>query len=102
MPEKGHVTGFFVYSTEARTAGTLTIEVFKNGVQMTSFQYNSTNPPQAVLNASNTTTAAYVALGFMDLQFAKYDLLDLRVTTDGSWAPTTADIRAGISVELHR
>ena len=31
--------------------------------------------------------------------FSAYDRLDLRITTDGSWAPTTADLRGGIEVE---
>lgn len=89
LPRAGSITGVWVHSDEARTAGTLTVEVYKNGagVGLT-----------AVLDGTNTTFKATTQAKDTDT-FVAGDQLDLRFTTDGSWAPGSADIRAGLEVE---
>jgi hypothetical protein len=84
----GAVIGLSVASSEARTAGTATFEVYLDGVA---------TGLQAVLDATDTQYAYAVQGGTAD----PYDAgaqLDVRVTTDGSWTPTTADVEAAIIV----
>ena len=88
-PRDGSVTGVMVKSNAARTAGTLTIEVFKNGVA---------TGLTAVLDGTNTTTKFTSQAKDTDT-FVVGDELDPRITTDAGWLPVTADIRASIEVE---
>lgn len=89
-PRGGSVTGLIVRSSDARVAGTLTVEVYIGGVA---------TGIQATLDASNTTVSAPF-LQSKDLDaFSAGAIVDLRVTTDGSWSPTTADIQATLEVE---
>lgn len=88
-PRAGNLVQVRVWSNEARTAGTLTVEVYLNGVA---------TGLTAVLNATDTTFKA-TAQDPAD-PFVAGDRLDIRITTDGTWAPTTADIVAGLMVEL--
>lgn len=89
-PRVGSVVAFWVKSNEARTAGTLTIELFKNGTQLGT-EAITLNATQTIFNVN------YVKAGV--LPFKAADELDLRITTTGSWTPTTADIRAGMDIE---
>jgi hypothetical protein len=84
----GSITGVVVKSNAARTAGTLTVEVFKNGAGI---------GLTAVLDATNTLTKSSTQAKDTDT-FVAGDELDCRVTSAG-WTPTTADIRASIEVE---
>lgn len=88
-PRAGSITAVCVKSNDARTAGTLTIEVTKNGtgVGLT-----------AVLDGTNATFKATTQAKDTDA-FAAGDELGVTITTDGDWAPTTADIRVSIEVE---
>lgn len=88
-PRAGSIIGVAVLSTEARTAGTLTVEVFKNG---------SGTGLTAVLDGTNTTLKVTQQAAGLDT-FAAGDQLDLRITTDAGWLPVTADIRGAIEVE---
>ncbi len=86
----GHITGVFVKSDDACTAGTCTIEVYKNGTG---------TGLTAVLN-STTATQYAVAVQATELDmFAPGDEIELRITTSGTWAPVTANIRCGIEVQ---
>lgn len=85
----GSLVAVWVRSSEARTAGTLTVEVFKNG---------STTGLTAVLDGTNTTFKVTTQAADLDTHVAGDDY-DIRITTDASWAPTTADIRAGLEIE---
>lgn len=85
----GSLTGVNVKTNDARTAGTLTVAVFKNA---------STTGLTAVLDGTNTISKATTQAKDTDT-FVAGDELDIRITTDGSWAPTTADIRASLEVE---
>lgn len=86
----GSITRVCVYSNAARSAGTLTVEVCVNGTG---------TGLTAVLNGTDTTFATGTQTADKDA-FVAGDRLDIRITTDGSWAPTTADIRASLEVEL--
>jgi hypothetical protein len=91
-PRDGWVWTLWGKITPARTAGTLTINVFKNGAQLGTLS--------AVIDGVNTTYKASQAIGTESMPFKAGDQLDIRLTTDGAWAPNTADIIAGIEVEL--
>lgn len=92
----GAVTGVVVTSTEARTAGTLTVTVFKNtGLAGAA---GSTIGLTAVLDGTNTSRKATTQNQNQDA-YAAGDELYAVVTTDGSWLPTTADIRVAIEIE---
>jgi hypothetical protein len=85
----GSIVGISLKSNAARSAGTCTAEVYKNGVA---------TGLQAILNASQTlfkpTTSAKDLLPFV-----AGDELSIYLLSDGSWAPTTADLQATLSVE---
>lgn len=88
----GSITGVAVKISDAAdtcSAGTATVEVTKNGsgVGLT-----------AVLDATNNRYKATTQAKDADT-FAAGDELGLKITTDGSWAPTTADIRAILEIE---
>jgi hypothetical protein len=89
-PRNGWVHDIWVFSDAARTTGTLTLTLFKNGVAL--------GATTAVLNAVNTTYKLTQVDNFV-LPFNPGDQLDLRVTT-ATWAPTTANILAGMEVEV--
>lgn len=88
MSHEGAIVGLAVASSEARTAGTATFEVYKNG---------AATGLTAVLDATDTQYASSTQAASLDT-FVAGDRLDVRVTTDGSWAPTTADVEAVVSV----
>lgn len=91
----GSVTGVGVIASEARTAGTLTVEVYKNtGVAGAA---GSGLGLTAVLNGSNTTKKQTTQVMGTDT-YAAGDELYCVVTTDGSWLPVTSDIRAVLEV----
>lgn len=92
----GSVTGVSVTSTEARTAGTCTVTVFRNtGLAGAA---GSTIGLTAVLDGTNTSRAATTQAKDTDT-LAMGDELYLTVTTDGGWLPVTADIRCVIEIE---
>lgn len=86
----GSITGMNVKSNAARLAGTLTVKVFKNGVVLGTLT--------AILDGTNTTFKASTQAKDVDT-FIAGDELELRITTDGAWSPTTADIRASLELE---
>lgn len=88
-PRAGSVLAIVVKSNEARTAGTLTVEVTVNGAGI---------GLTAVLDGTNTTFKATTQDKDTDA-FVAGDDIGVIITTDGSWAPTTADINVTIEVE---
>ena len=84
----GSVTGIVVYTNEARVAGTLTVEVTINGIG---------TGLTAVLDGTNTGTKASTQALLLDT-FVAGDRIGVRLTTDGSWSPTTADITAEVEI----
>lgn len=95
MIRPGTVISICVKSNAARSAGTLTVEVYKN---------STATGLTAVLDGTNTTFKATPQraksgdVASADV-FAAGDELNVRITTDGSWAPTTADIQVIVEIE---
>lgn len=90
MAFPGSVVGITVASGDARTAGSATFTVFKNG---------SSVGLSAALDATNTQYAYATQATGLDT-FVAGDRLDIRVTTTADWAPTTADVNASVIVEF--
>lgn len=87
-PVVGSVTRVWVKSNAARTAGTLTAEVYVAGVA---------SGAVCVLDGTNTTfSAAAYARGAKAVGAG--DNVDVRITTTGAWAPTTADLAIGVEI----
>ncbi len=82
MPWGGEIIGISVRASAARSGGTLTAEAMINA---------TATGLTGVLNATNTQSAATRQARGNDT-FQAGDKLGARVTTDGSWAPVTADI----------
>jgi hypothetical protein len=90
MPYAGSVIAISVASNAARSAGTLTVEPSINGTGTgltTELDASPTQYNQAT-QAKDTDT------------FSAGDRLGVEITTDGSWAPTTADIVVAVIVEM--
>ena len=83
MPFEGEVVAVTVASTAARTGGTLTVKPSVNGTAQ--------SQPAATLDATNTQYA-YARASRGQVAFKAGDRVGAAVTTDASWAPTTADI----------
>jgi hypothetical protein len=84
-------------SSAARTNGTATFGVFKNtGL---SGATGSGVSLSAVLDATNTSVKA-TTQNPGSATFAAGDEIYVVVTTDGSWAPTTADVTVYVEVEF--
>ncbi len=88
MPYPGSIVGVTVSASAARSGGTLTVAAAKNG---------STVGLTAVLNATDTQWARSTQGREAD-RFDAGDRIGCLITTDGSWAPTTADIVAEVWV----
>lgn len=91
----GSITGVIATLTEARTAGTLTVTVFKNtGLAAAA---GATIGLSAVIDGSNTSRKATTQAKDVTT-FVAGDELYAVVTTSG-WTPTTSDLRVAIEVE---
>lgn len=93
----GCVTGLVVTATEARTAGTLTIKVFKNtglagaaGAQLATIT--------SVLDGTNTSRASSYLKVRSSNTFVAGDELYITVSTDAGWLPITSDIRCALEI----
>lgn len=88
MARGGSIVGVAVAASATRSAGTATFEVFKNG---------SATGLTCVLNGTDTQYAS--ASQGVDLDtFVAGDRLDIRVTTDASWSPTTSEVEGTITI----
>lgn len=87
LPFGGSVTALLLGSSSARTAGTLTVEVYIAG---------SASGFTAVLDAASTLTVEETAEEGAH-PFAAGEQITLQITTSG-WAPTTADVLAMLEV----
>jgi len=95
-PRAGSITAVCVAASEARTAGTLTITVYKNTGLVSAA--GSTIGLTAVLDGTNTSRKATTQAINTDT-FVAGDEIYAVITTDGSWAPITSDVRVSIEVE---
>ena len=93
MPNAGRITGGDLWTSEARTGGTATlrVRVTQNG---TATDYDF---PDCVLNATYTQTNS-VVLWDGAPSFAAGATIEARIVTASTWAPTTADAGALVSV----
>ncbi len=90
MAKLGSAIGISIASNAARTAGTLTVDVTVNGTAI---------GLQAVLDGTNTQYHYATQAGGLDT-FVAGDRLGVKITTDGTWAPTTADIVVMVLAEV--
>lgn len=91
IPWEFEVVGISVRATAARTGGTLTVDATING---------TATGVQAVLNATDTQSATGSELRGKDVGVAG-DRIGCKITTDASWAPTTADVVVTVWVIAH-
>lgn len=91
MPIAGSIIGISVYSNEARTADTLTVDATIDG---------AVTGLQAILDVDNTTIHYAVQAKDVD-SFVAGDAIGVKITTGGSWAPTTADILVTVFYTLN-
>jgi hypothetical protein len=77
--------------TEKRTAGTLTVTIWKNGAAVAS-------PAALTLDASNPQFRDVAVDQSQATQFALGDRLALVFTTDAAWLPVTSDLVAIVSL----
>lgn len=92
----GSITGVIATLSEARTAGTLTVDVFKNtglaGAAGASIGLT------AVIDVTNTSRKATTQAKDTD-SFLAGDEIYAVVTTDAGWLPVTSDLRVAIEIE---
>lgn len=79
-PFKGSLVALTVIATAAISAGSLTLTFFRN----------STTTGSSL--GWRSGASAYNTIAPRTVEFSPGDILDLRITTDGSFAPTTTDI----------
>jgi len=91
LPFAGVVKRFRIIMTEARTAGTATFTVRKNGTAITT-------PAAQVINASTPQFIDAIVDEASATSFAKGDKLSVVVTTDAGWLPTTSDAIAIVTL----
>ena len=84
----GDLLGVLAVLDDPRTAGTLTVEVYVNGVA---------TGLSAVIDGTNPTLKI-TTQGIGADTFSAGDLLTLRVTTDAGFLPITANLRASLLV----
>lgn len=102
MLQAGSVIGVGVAlgAGQAWSAGTLTVEVYKAVINTTTGARTETATGlTAVIDTTNKAVKVTTQAAGADT-FAVGDELFLRYTTDGSWAPTTADMTASILVRV--
>lgn len=81
----GKLHGLSWSITEAITAGSLTLHVYKGTTKQTPGTYDTT-----ITSASSTV--GYKDFSGNEISFTAGDSLDFRFTTDGTFAPTTTDL----------
>lgn len=91
MPWAGSIVGIQIVSNEARTADTLTVDATING---------TVSGLQAVLDGTNTTHHSSTQAKDTDA-FNAGDRVGCKITTGGSWTPTTADIAVTVYVSFN-
>ncbi len=99
MPYSGSIMGIGVVSNGDRSAGTLTVEVFKQTGTTNGALTNTKSGLTAVLNGTNVMRSYTVQSKDVDT-FSAGDRIGVMITTDGSWSPTTADIIVTVIVEM--
>jgi hypothetical protein len=92
-PQTGRVIGISVSSNAARTAGTLTVSPVVNGTASTTLSVS--------LDGTNTQYNSALQGSAQNINdFTANQSIGVEITTDGSWAPTTADIVVNLFVDF--
>lgn len=99
MPYSGSIMGIGVVSNADRSAGTLTVEVFKQTGTTNGALTNTKSGLTAVLNGTNVMRSYTTQNKDIDT-FSAGDRIGVMITTDGSWNPTTSDILVTVIVEM--
>jgi hypothetical protein len=89
MDRAGSVVGLSVACTATPMLGSATFAVFHNGV---------TTGFSVIINAASTRFSSAVQASGLDT-FAANGRLDVRVTTTATWAPTSNDCEAVITIQ---
>lgn len=84
LPWIGSVAAISLTANAAKSAGAAAFEVWVNGVAS-----------GAILNWGNNDSD-YVTFAREDFTFDEGDVLDIRVTTDGAYAPTTSEVAVAL------
>lgn len=90
MPRPGHIVGISIRSNAARSAGSLSVEPTLDGFVA---------GLAAVLDATDTQTATARQDPGIDT-FTAGQRIGVKLSSDGSWAPTTADVDVAVEVIL--
>lgn len=85
-PSDGSITIISASLSAARSAGTLTIEPSINGTAVTSAALDLT------INSAVDGASAVVSPNTTNLTVTAGQKIGIQITTDGSWAPVTADL----------
>lgn len=90
---KGSIVGIRIVLTANKTAGTMTFTPTINGTAITT--------PASLVNVAvaNATSKTNTQVDAQQIPFAAGDLIGVKMTTDGSYAPTTNDVYVLIDVE---
>ena len=83
MLADGSITRFYIYTSDPRTAGTLSAKITKNGAPLTGaldLLLDGTNPQEQLATVA-ASTAPYT--------FVQTDNLGVQLQSDGTWAPNT-------------
>jgi len=90
MAKPGSITGISIAANAARSGGTLTVDVTING---------TVTGLQAILDGTNTQYHYATQARRLDT-FSAGDRIGVKITTDGAWAPDTADIMVNVIAEI--
>lgn len=88
LPFAGSVIGLLVGMSAARTAGSLTMQVFLDG---------SASGLEVVIDGDNPLTVEDTAVAG-EYPFEAGEKVTVRITTSGDWAPTSADVLVMLEV----
>jgi len=99
MPYSGSILAIGVVSNADWTAGTFSVEVFKQTGTLNASLTNTKSGLAATLDTTNKMRNYTVQAKDTDT-FSAGDRIGVMITTNGSWTPTTADILVTVIVEI--
>lgn len=102
MPRGGSILAVVVAlaAAQARTGGTLTVEVWRGAVDhATGVRTDTATGLIAVIDAANPVVKATTQAKDLDT-FLAGDEIFLKYATDAGWLPVTADFTASVEVEM--
>lgn len=99
MPYSGSILAIGVVSNADWTAGTFSVEVFKQTGTLNASLTNTKSGLAATLDTTNKMRNYTVQAKDIDT-FSAGDRIGVMITTNGSWTPVTADILVTVIVEI--